>query len=150
MRCKTPVKLRSELYSTSTTLLPPWNDSRMECRCTGRGELNFQSLLRYSCNGMIHHRNCQMTIASWESRWCSGYSPRLAPMGPGFNSRYGLYSVQMVSQSIFALAGFFPGSQVFLLLSKLVCVCYLHQKHPFTQGYWGAVFKKWMLQSKCW
>ena len=41
----------------------------------------------------------------WESGWCSGYSPHLAPMGPGFNSRYGLY-VHMVSQSIFALAGF--------------------------------------------
>ena len=39
------------------------------------------------------------------SGWCSGCSLRLAPMGPGFNSRYGLY-VQMVSQSMFALAGF--------------------------------------------
>ena len=36
-----------------------------------------------------------MNNSSLGSRWCSGYLPRLAPMGPGFNSHYGLY-VQMV------------------------------------------------------
>ena len=33
--------------------------------------------------------------SGWCTRWCSGYSSRFAPMGPGFNFRHRLY-VQMV------------------------------------------------------
>ena len=72
----------------------------------------------------------------WESGCCNGYSPRLAQMGPGFNSRYGLY-VQMVSQSIFALAGFLrdlPFPPAFEIGSRV----FITSKHPFTLGYWGC------------
>ena len=56
-------------------------------------------------------------VVVFESGWCSGYSPRFAPMGMGFNSRYGLY-VQMVSQSILSpLSPRFFGISGFLLPS---------------------------------
>ena len=69
--------------------------------------------------------------------WCSGY-PCLAPMGPvgpGFDSRYGLY-VQMVSQSMLALAGFLQDLR-FPPVFK-IGMCLEISKHPFTHDVWGA------------
>ena len=77
-----------------------------------------------------------------ESGWCSGYSPCLAPMGPvgpGFDSRYGLY-VQMVSQSMLALAGFLRDLR-FPPTFK-IGMCLERSKHPFTQDVWGAAVLK--------
>ena len=45
----------------------------------------------------------------WESGWCSGYSHRLAPMHPGFNSTC---IVQMVFPIHACSRRFFPGSPV--------------------------------------
>ena len=76
--------------------------------------------------------------------WCSGYSPCLAPMGPGFNSRYGLY-VQMVFQSILALAGFLLDLR-FPPAFKIGVRMFITSKHPFTQGIWGAAV---LIKSGC-
>ena len=63
-------------------------------------------------------------------------------MGPGFNSRYGLY-VQMVSQSMLGLAGFLQGLR-FPTAFTIGARVFITSKH--TQGYRGAAA---VLKSGC-
>ena len=76
----------------------------------------------------------------WQSGWCSGYSSRFTPMHPGFNSRHGLY-VQNGIPNPWSLSQVFSGFSGFLLPSKLGRVWNI-QKHPLTQGEWGAAVLK--------
>ena len=83
----------------------------------------------------------------WESGWCSGYSHRLAPMHPGFNSTC---IVQMVFPIHACSRRFFPGSPVSSCLQIWdVFGSIKNTPHPGEMGS-CCVVKKWMLQSKCW
>ena len=65
-------------------------------------------------------------------------------MGPGFDSRYGLY-VQMVSQSMLALAGFLRDLR-FPPAFKIGARVFITSKNtPSPRFYWGAA----VLESGC-